>query len=455
MKTFWICLGAVVGGMMASGVLAQEPTLAFPGAEGFGRYAQGGRGGTVIEVTNLQNSGAGSFRAAVTASGPRTVVFRVSGTIELSSRVQILNPFLTIAGHTAPGDGVTIKGSVEVRTSDVIIRYLRVRPGPGGGDVDGLLVYASPSPITRIMLDHVSVSWGRDEVLDFWSTVSNVTVQWSLISEGLPGDRPYGKGFLVGGGADNISIHHNLMAHHHVRSPYIKGGHADLVNNVAYNYGGQAHHTEGRDSTLWENAVGNYYLPGPNTLFDRGILLIGGAPHNDQSSIYLSGNIHPEARPNNSLPESQILAYHGDGLPVTTTRHDFPLITTTDAFQAFDEVLEHAGASLPVRDQVDTRIVNDVHNRTGNHITDPLQVGGWPELAGGTSPLDTDHDGMPNVWEVEKGLNPNSASDGSQDNNGDGYSNLEEYLNALALGQEGIDTDPPSPPKNLQFMQVP
>lgn len=455
MKTFWICLVAVVGCLMASGVLAQEPTLAFPGAEGFGRYAQGGRGGTVIEVTNLNDGGTGSFREAVTASGPRTVVFRVSGTIELSSRLKIFNPFLTIAGHTAPGDGVTIKGTVEVRASDVIIRYLRVRPGPSEGNVDGLLVYASPSPISRIMLDHVSVSWGRDEALDFWSTLSDITVQWSIISEGLPGDRPYGKGFLVGGGADNISIHHNLMAHHHVRSPYTKGGHIDLVNNVAYNYGDQAHHTEGRDSILKENAVGNYYLPGPNTTAARGILLIGGAPFNDQSSIYILGNIHPEARPNNSLPEGNILAYHGDGLPVTTVRHDFPLITTTDALQAFDEVLDLAGSNLPVRDPVDTRIVNDVRNGTGSHITDPLQVGGWPVLAGGTPPLDTDHDGMSDSWEIENALNPNSASDGPQDQNGNGYTNIEEYLNELALGPAVIDMDPPNPPTNLQFVPNP
>ena len=160
---------------------------AFPGAEGFGAKSVGGRGGKVIEVTNLNDSGSGSLRAAIAASGPRTVVFRVGGTIELKSRIQVENPYLTIAGQTAPGGGITLKnGSNEkdtlyILTHDVVVRYLRVRPGPGG-DADGVGVGTNAS---NVVLDHCSVSWAVDENLGVSSTAKNVSIQWSIIAEGL------------------------------------------------------------------------------------------------------------------------------------------------------------------------------------------------------------------------------------------------------------------------------
>ena len=223
-------------------------TLAFPEAEGFGRFAQGGRGGQVIEVTNLNDSGTGSLRAAVEASGARTVIFRVGGTIEITSdnnRLRVMNPYLTIAGQTAPGDGILIRGGMlDVQTHDVIVRHLRIRPGPVAA-IDAAQVFAVQGEIHDVIFDHVSMSWSTDEAFSVFSSladVHNVTLQWSILSESLDcSTHPEGchsKGLLVGASnLSEVSIHHNLLSHHQDRNPLLSSGNVDFVNIIIYNWG--------------------------------------------------------------------------------------------------------------------------------------------------------------------------------------------------------------------------
>ncbi len=441
---------------------ANAQTLAFPGAEGFGRFAKGGRGGRVIEVTNWNNSGAGSLRAALEASGPRTIVFRVGGTINLSDRITIVNPFVTIAGQTAPGGGIQLKGGgLRVRTNDVIIRHIRVRPGPTAPNPEShnaLNIVSSASH--DVIIDHVSMSWATDQVngVGGLGGPSNVSIQWSFITESLNCANPphpdgcHGKGSLIGGSGDNLSFHHNLLAHHPDRNPLVTTGDIDFVNNVVYYNSLNGTTLWPVDSVIRANLLHNKYILASNPIKpDKApVRLIGGATFNSGSGIYLKGNIHTNVRPDNSGPEDNVIRRSSGppDFPVVTSRYTHPQVTTTNAFQAEIDVLAQAGATLPVRDSVDTRIVNEVKNKTGKIINDPSQVGGYPTLASGSPPTDSDHDGMPNSWEVAQGFNPNNASDGPQDADGDGYTNLEEFLNNTSSGSG--DNSAPNAPTNLR-----
>jgi pectate lyase len=438
-----------------SGPLA---VAAFPGAEGFGSQTKGGRGGVVIEVTNLEDSGPGSLRAAVEATGPRIVVFRVAGTVELKSNLAIQNPYISIEGQTAPGQGITVRdispavqGLIEVQTHDVIVRYLTLRAGPPSPG-DGMFILASDRHDTyNVVIDHVSISWGVDRDLATWYDVHDITIQWSLFSEGLNCSiNPKGchsKGVLIGGyasdenkdkpGAYNISFHHNLMAHDGERNPYIEAsGVIDVVNNVAYNPFGTFSHIDMVDQLAPDlvNYIGNYYKPGPNTVVKYGIRAIN--PGKPGAGIFVQGNLGPQ-RESDSLPEINIVNPDSRQFVVSTPFAAAP-ITSTNATQAYDQVLEGAGANKGLncdgsfflrRDAIDARIVDDVRNGTGKIIDDPSQVGGWLTIAPASSCVDSDHDGMPDAWELRYGFNPNDSSDGPKDANGDGYTNLEEFLN--------------------------
>jgi len=411
---------------------------AFPSAEGFGANSIGGHGGRVIEVTNLNNSGPGSLRAAIEANGPRIVVFRIGGTIELQSGMNLTNPFITIAGQTAPGGGITLKNAISNRytpitiwTHDVIIRYIRSRPGASRDPASALdaiqMVYENAY---NIILDHCSFSWSTDEVASTWGSARDITIQWCIIAEGLNDSTnkkgPHSCGLILGSdGAHSISVHHNLLAHHSDRSPRIKtGGLVDFVNNVIYNPGAQAG-LFSAGSLI--NYVGNYVVAGADTDTYE---VKAYAP------TYVLGNIGPH-RPTNDLPESFIvrsdLRYN-----LVDTRFDAPAVITQSALLAHDYILADAGANAGIdctgvfyerRDTVDARIVNDVINGTGSIIDDPSEVGGWPALAAGTPCTDADHDGMPDEWENIHGFDPNDDADGPADTDGDGYTNIEEYLN--------------------------
>ncbi len=434
-----------------------ENQLAFPGAEGYGKYTVGGRGGQVFEVTNLQDSGQGSLRAAVEASGPRTVVFRVSGTIDLKSNLRISNSHITIAGQTAPGDGICIKRyPLMISADEVIIRYLRVRFGDESGRADDAI---SSRYVKNLILDHVSASWSVDETMSIYHC-ENITVQWCLISESMFNSK-HGKGSHGFGGiwgSNNSSYHHNLLAHHSSRNPRFASGcgNTDYRNNVLYNWGyrscyGAEAKQKGNEKFNFSNInmVANYYKPGPAT--DPGKKAEFADPSsrgdNDKGQWYVADNFM-EGSP--SVTADNWSGVRGSSYIKLDQPWDAMPIHQQTAGEAYVLVLENAGATLPKRDAVDVRIIDEVRNghatyegltyKTKKTVADQSKicgiidsqkdVGGWPELKSTPAPTDTDHDGMPDEWETQKGLNPNDASDGNKVA-ADGYTMLEKYLNSI------------------------
>jgi len=397
---------------------------AFPGAQGYGAYATGGRGGEVYEVTNLNDSGPGSLRDAVSQPN-RTVVFRVSGTIELQRELTIASN-ITIAGQTAPGGGITVKGyPTSIRGSNVIVRYIRFRLGSENGiRSDSLDInYAN-----NVIIDHCSISWGVDENFSAYDN-NNVTVQWCMITEGL-NNVNHSCGGLWG---PTSSYHHNLFAHNKTRNPklgYLAGEALDFRNNVLYNWGEMSVYT-GTQGTI--NIINNYYKPGPSTKSSVASTIVDPDPTNQ---IYVSGNY---VYGNPAVTANNWLGVTGDCIRVYSP-FDVPAVTTHTAQEAYNLVLAEAGASRPMRDAVDTRIINEIINGTGSIINTENDVGGYPVLNSTTPPTDSDHDGMPDDWERANGLNPYNPEDRNYDADGDGYTNLEEYLNSLA--HPGLE-DPP------------
>jgi pectate lyase len=368
--------------------------VAFPGAEGFGANSRGGLNGKVIEVTNLQDSGVGSLRAAIEAKEPRIVVFQVEGTIELLSRIRIENPFITISGETAPGMGITVKNHpsnirspIEIKTHDVIMRYLRFRPGPSSelsDTVDALTISAG----YNIIIDHCSFSWATDEIINTWNDIRDITIQWSIIAEGLDkSSHPKGrhsKGMLLGStGAERISIHHNLFAHNYDRNIDTNCvGVVDLVNNVFYD---AARWTEIKDKygNQKVNIIGNYYKLGPSSL-SNGYEVFYYRNRGREPRVYVKGNIGFH-RPAENMPDDLIVSEDSRWM---IENKPFPSehITTTSAFEAYDLVLKNAGAILPLRDAIDERIVKDTLKGTGKVIDDPRQVGGWQKMDASLNP---------------------------------------------------------------------
>jgi pectate lyase len=413
---------------------------AFPGAEGFGANAKGGRGGKVYLVTRLDDYNPkskkeppieGSLRWAVSQPGPRTVIFQVSGLIELKSALTIAEPHLTIAGQTAPGDGICLKNyPLLIAADDVVVRYLRIRPGDF---VEKEMDAVSVDECKDVILDHCSASWSIDETLSVTGEgCENVTVQWCIISESLDesahhkGTHGYGSLIRTDGG---ISFHHNLYAHHRTRCPrpgtYGKdpGLLLDFRNNVIYNWISPAGYTSSDPARI--NYIGNYLKPGPSTREKAYMFNIGGMA----TQMFVEANLLDYAKVasktdwewiEHAKPEHQL------SKPLAVAA-----VTTDSAAVARDRILESAGASLPKRDAVDRRIVEDLRHGTGRVINSPKEVGGWPTYASISPPNDSDQDGMPDAWEREKQLAPNDPRDGNGDRDSDGYTNLEEYLNSL------------------------
>ncbi len=419
--------------------------LAFPTAEGYGRFVSGGRGGKVIYVTNLNDSGSGSFRAALLASGPRTVVFNVSGTITLQSPISVKNGNLTIAGQTSP-NGITIRRSpVYIQASNVIIRYMRFRLGgeAGKSGYDALSITGQSGDISGVIVDHCSVSWARDECVSIIGDpqaspsasgpgISNITLQWSFVSEGLSS---HAFGGFIKYHASNISIIKNLFAHNTQRNPNINGANGSVTNNVIYNWGGRG---VTLDNVAKLNVIGNYAKAGADSKSIQGYMVIGGqggTPVDNQ--LYVKGNYHSKRRTNvNDNNEWAVFDTDASESKYRKSNpHNFNEgIKVLSASEAFDNVLADGGASI-FRDAVDERIVKDTKNGTGrNNISSPLAVGGWPSIAMGTPYPDKDKDGMDDNWEKAVGLNANDDSDRNGDRDGDGYTNLEEFLNCSILG---------------------
>jgi len=425
----------------ASPVAAQQ--LAFPGAEGAGRFSEGGRGGRVIAVTNLDDSGPGSLRAAVEADGPRNIVFRVSGTIALKSDLRITEGRVTIAGQTAPGDGITLRDyTLDIHADDVVVRYIRARLGHASGAQDDALTITGGR---RIIIDHVSASWSVDETLSSSSHydepgegVRDLTVQWSIIADSLrhsihtKGDHGYGSLIRAAKGA-KMSYHHNLWANHLDRMPRPgnyslpseddTGGMLDFRSNVFYNWGkDRAGYNYDVSTAIQYNFVDNSYVAGPdskgNFAFDE---------KNQLARAYYAGNSMNGTIPadQKTLVEGYIPTGYWLAAPI-----DVGSVAHDPAARAYARVLDSAGASL-VRDAVDRKVVEGVRTRTGRIIDSETQDGSWPALKSLPAPVDSDNDGIPDDWERARGLDP-ARADGAADRNHDGWSNLEEYFAELA-----------------------
>jgi pectate lyase len=392
---------------------------AFPGAEGFGASASGGRGGEVVHVTNLNDSGPGSFREAVTKPG-RIVVFDVGGYIELKSPVSIASN-ITIAGQTAPGDGIATRNEqVSVsNVENVIIRYLRVRGGlRGTSGKDGLSVFKGK----RQIFDHVSVSWGRDETFSV-NESEDITIQHSIIAEGL---LRHSMGGLIQW--NTISIHHCLYTANNDRNPKAKGK-IDFVNNVVYNWGSYGFVAGDSAGKSEVNVIGNYFIAGPNSQRLNDPITRGNA----NFALFFNDNYYDGNR-NGTLDGKRIVrAEVDDTLTWQDTPYSYPTVTAASAPDAYRQIVESVGASLK-RDSVDRRIIDDLVKQKGQIISDEEAVGGFGTLRGGTPPTDTDRDGMPDAWERKHGLNPNDPKDANGDFDRTGYTNIEKYINGLADG---------------------
>lgn len=474
--------------------LPQATIPAFPGAEGGGMYSFGGRGGKVIVVTSLADSGPGTLREACETGGARIIVFNVAGIIRLKTPLMIRAPYITIAGQTAPGDGVCVAGeSFWIDTHDVIIRHMRFRRGETNvGRRDDAI---GGNTIGNIMIDHVSASWGLDENMSMYRHMYddgtgkdrmeklptvNITIQNSIFSEALD---TYNHSFGSTLGGENCSFIRNLWANNTGRNPSIGWfGIFNFTNNVIFNWKHRS--IDGGDYRAMYNIINNYFKPGPITELDSPISHRILKPESGRSKLgyltfgraYVSGNIvegNKRVSEDNWAGGVQIEDMPNAGEYREQIKWDKPLpmpeMTILDAKSAYKFVLENAGATFPERDPVDERIVRVV--RTGEIeyaadakptvpqfkyrrlppdsyklgiITEVSQVGGYPEYKG-TPYKDSDMDGMPDEWELkyaDLGLDPNNPKDAQLDCNGDGYTNIEKYIN-------GID-----PSKNIDWSNL-
>lgn len=454
--------------------------LAFPGAEGYGRFARGGRGGRVIEVTNLDDSGPGSLRDAIEADGARTIVFAVSGLITLKSKLVIHNPYVTVAGQTAPGKGITLRqyNFGMMGAHDAVVRFIRVRPGNiSGTTLDGMGMATSD----HCIIDHASISWTIDEAFSSRGA-QNITLQRTLISEALneaghknyPAGSHHGYAGSIGGKVG--SFHHNLLAHNSGRNWSLAGGldgaghHSgwlDLRNNVVYNWDNRT--TDGGAAKV--NYVNNYYKPGPASHVFH---LLKPERNNIQGfgpqDYYVAGNIMEghvgaddawggivEPNPGRTGASGDRVLEHDDAKPMRyeplrsfVKEQPFfePYVTTDSAAAAFKLVLSDVGCNQPVLDDHDTRVVRETRDGTVTYhgsktkfpgLPDSQEdVGGWENYPEVHRPadFDRDHDGLPDWWETLHHLNPTSLAgslaDANADLDGDGYTELEDYLNWMA-----------------------
>ena len=424
-----------------------ETAIAFPGAEGFGKYTTGGRGGKVFIVSNLNDDGEGSFRRAAESKGKRIIVFAISGTIHLETKLTIKGD-CTIAGQTAPGDGICLAdNSVQLGGDNIIVRYLRFRMGDKyqrGGMVDGNGGDDAFGGTRKknIIIDHCSLSWSTDEVFSVHAGDST-TLQWNLISEPLnysyhfeTGDKDYehhGFGGIWGG--THLSAHHNLFAHCVSRNPRFNGTRlgatqefVDFRNNVIYNWGGNSSY--GGEAGTY-NIINNYYKYGPSTNKSVKFRIVNPTKTDvlDFGKFYVDGNYVDEA------PDVTKKNYLGVDMGKGSTEDDKKRSVVNEAFtteecvtqtakEAYMKILDKVGASFR-RDILDVRIIKDVWNRTGKFID---VQGDFPH---GTAPADTDKDGMPDEWEKKHGLNPNDPADASQNKLDKHYTNIEVYINSI------------------------
>jgi hypothetical protein len=422
----------------AAGYALTERVPAFPGAMGGGMYATGGRGGKVIKVTNLNDAGPGSFREAIESEGARTLVFDVSGNIELQSQLIVSHGDLTIAGHSAPGDGICVKNhEFRINADNVIIRYMRFRPGDvAGREYDAMTGMGN----RNIIIDHCSLSWSTDETASFYDNI-NFTMQWCIISESLNNSvhskGVHGYGGIWGG--KDASFLYNILAHHNSRNPRLQGTRyqseenlekAELINNIVYNWGNKAIYggEQGR-----YNLISNIFIPGPASTNHEEIMEI----YEPAGLFYLSGNVFANkngfqdaGKQNVSLPRKN------QKFPASEKPFTFEnAVTIYDPESAYLKILAVAGASLR-RDAVDLRIIEEIAERKYSYgsagiIDSQNDVGGWPVLRSDAPLPDSDGDGIPDAWEIEHGLDPHDPSDAVLFTLHPQYTNIEIYHNQI------------------------
>lgn len=450
--------------VIAAAIPDDTIVIAFPGAEGYGKYTTGGRGGKVFVVTNLNDDGEGSLRKGLKLKEPAIIVFAVAGTIHLESPLNIPEN-TTIAGQTAPGEGICLADQpVTIKGDNVIVRYMRFRLGDknqnkgmvnGSGHDDAF----GGSRRKHIIIDHCSMSWSTDEAFSVYAGDST-TLQWNLIAEPLnysyhfeTGDTDFekhGYGGIIGG--RHTSMHHNLYAHCLSRTPRFEGNRnilpdmefVDFRNNVIYNWGGN--NIYGAEGGRY-NLVNNYYKFGPNTSEKVKFQIFN--PYKKDPDIpfgqfYVNGNYvdgNFDVTKNNW---SGVKWNNGTDKEIKQSKLAQPIpsveIVTQSTWDAYDAVLAKVGASFK-RDTLDKRIINDVLNRTGKIIDvqggyphgTPYEktIDAWPNLQVGIAQKDADGDGMPDTWEASKGLNPNDKTDAAKKSLHAFYTNIEMYVNSL------------------------
>jgi pectate lyase len=404
--------GSTDSGSTDSGQTA-DPSLGylpvFPGAMGFGTQTKAGRGGQIIKVTNLNDSGSGSLRAALSASGPRIIVFEVSGTIKISSPLAVKNPYVTIAGQTAPSPGIQIIGQAfQIATHDVLVQHLRIRPGDMlHTNVDGLQILGSST--YNVVIDHVTASWGIDESASTYSTVKDVTISNSILSEGLASpyhpEGAHSMGLLIGDHAQNVAILNNLFAHNNERNPRIKGDVSTLVvNNLMYNGGGSVYMSIGADTgPNYVSAVGNVFMNGPDTPSTAKAIKVEGSA-SAGTKVYQADNQYSGTM------------FSGSGA-VSTPPIWHDSVKVKDVAAVKSSVLVNAGARPGERDAAEERLIFEVQSGGGGIINSQNDVGGYPFLG-------------------ESVRTFNAPADPNGDDDRDGYTNIEEYLQVLAAQVE-------------------
>lgn len=445
-----------------SSAATSSSRLAFPTATGYGKYTVGGRNGKLIWVSNLNDEGPGSLRNALRLKGPRTILFEVSGIIDVGTPLNISNPYVTLVGQSAPGQGITIRNSgkgsvIRVLTSEVILRGLRIRKGRWNEKEDGDCISIKPTngKISNIVIDHCSLSWATDEIIginDGGSAVFNVSITNNIISEGLSGGPDRNKAVLLNKASDpangkhifNVTFYQNLFAHNRNRNVMCsESNEMEFINNYIYNFNRGTVIKPGAKVSI----IGNYYKAGANTksnnsaiksglngIKNRGILVIRPQIESD-ASYYLYDNVGlgrtSQSTPGENewdevwTPASIYDNKHITSTPPRTLSGINPIPATE-----VSSILQDVGAIAPKRDEIDQRIIDNVLQGTGFSISNQIEVGGYLDHSEDVGPLDTDKDGMPDRWENDHGYDPEVYEE-NQDSDNDGYSNLEEYLNSL------------------------
>ena len=433
--SFFNCKGQV---NEAANDLEIKKNLAFPGAEGFGKYTTGGRGGDVYVVTSLADDGPGSLREAIKKKGPRIIVFGVAGNIELQSELDINNGDLTIAGQSAPGEGITIQNyPIKVKGDNIIIRFIRSRMGDLYHVVDDAI---SATRQKDIIIDHCSFSWSTDECGSFYDN-ENFTLQWCILSESLnksvhgKGDHGYG-GIWGGKGASFI---YNILAHHNSRNPRFNGSRyhkepekeiADFRNNLIYNWQSNSAYAGEKGNY---NMVNNYFKPGPATRSNPDRII---EPYPPYGKFYLEGNF---VEGSEEVTKDNAMGVHSVMASQVLAEEAFPYreSKTYSSKEAFELTLKYAGNSFNF-DTIDQRLRKEIRQGTAMYgkekrgiIDSQSDVGGWPVLEKGKAPKDSDGDGMPDDWELKNGLDASDPSDSSDNDLDQNYTNVEVYLNSL------------------------